>query len=67
MIQSDKFDSLNMNIKKITNITLIFIVKRLAEIFGFLVFFAGLILLVSLIYQLKLKKMNCYMIQHIDM
>ena len=49
MIQSDKFDSLNMNIKKITNITLIFIVKRLAEIFGFLVFFAGLILLVSLI------------------
>tara|TARA_B100000989_G_scaffold81908_1_gene58538 strand:- start:920 stop:3040 length:2121 start_codon:yes stop_codon:yes gene_type:complete len=49
MIQSDKFDSLNMNIKSITNVALIFIVKRLAEIFGFLVSFAGLILLISLI------------------
>ena len=49
MIQSDKFDSLNMDIKKITSKTLIFIAKRLAEIFGFLILLAGFILLISLI------------------
>jgi len=49
MIQSDKFDSLNMNIKKIVNITLLFIAKRLTEIFGFLILSAGFFLLVSLI------------------
>ncbi len=49
MIQSDIFDSLNMNIKKITNITLTFLTKRLAEIFGFLIFLAGFFLLISLI------------------
>ena len=49
MIQSDKFDSINMNIKKIANTTLVFIAKRLAEIFGFLVFSAGIILFISLI------------------
>ncbi len=49
MIQSDKFDSLNMNIKKIVDITLLFIAKRLTEIFGFLILSAGIILFVSLI------------------
>ena len=49
MIQSDIFDSLNMNINKITNITLTFLGKRIAEIFGFLIFLAGFILLISLI------------------
>ncbi len=38
-----------MNIKKIVNITLLFIAKRLTEIFGFLVFSLGIILLISLI------------------
>ena len=37
MIQSDKFDSLNMNIKKVTNIVLQFIINRLIEIFGIIV------------------------------
>ncbi len=49
MIQSDKFDSLYMNIKKIVNITLLFIVKRLAEIFGFLTLSAGILLFISLV------------------
>ena len=49
MIQSDKFDSLDMNIKKITNKTLVFIIKRLSEIFGVLISLAGLILFISLI------------------
>ncbi len=49
MIQSDKFDSLKMNIKKIVNITLLFIAKRLTEIFGFLILSAGIFLFVSLV------------------
>ena len=49
MIQSDIFDSINMNIKKITNSILLFVGKRLAEIFGVLVLFSGILLLVSLI------------------
>ena len=49
MIQSDIFDSLDMNIKKIINITLTFLVKRIAEIFGFLIFSTGIIILISLI------------------
>jgi len=49
MIQSDKFDSMDINIKKITNITLVFIIKRLSEIFGILISLAGLILFISLI------------------
>ena len=32
MIQSDKFDSLEMNIKKIANIAFEFTIKRLIEI-----------------------------------
>ena len=38
-----------MNIKKIVNITLLFIAKRLTEIFGFLILSAGIFLFVSLI------------------
>jgi len=49
MIQSDIFDSLDMDIKKITNTTLTFLAKRLAEIFGFFIFLSGFILLISLI------------------
>ena len=49
MIQSDKFDSLIMSIKKITLQTSLFVVKRLAEIFGFLILLAGFLLLISLI------------------
>jgi len=49
MIQSDKFDSSNMNIKKITLETWLFVVKRLAEIFGVLILLAGFLLLIALI------------------
>ncbi|WP_440924313.1 DNA translocase FtsK [Candidatus Pelagibacter sp.] len=49
MIQSDIFDSINMKIKKITNTILLFIAKRLTEIFGFLVLLSGILLFVSLI------------------
>ena len=49
MIQSDKFDSLNMNIKKIVNITLLFIAKRLTEIFGFIILSSGIFLFISLL------------------
>ena len=49
MIQSDIFDSINMNIKKITNSILLFIAKRLTEIFGVLILISGILLLLSLI------------------
>ena len=49
MIQSDKFDSSNMDIKKITNRALIFIIKKLVEIFGLLISFIGILLLISLL------------------
>ena len=49
MIQSDKFDSPKMNIKKIVNITLVFLVKRLIEILGIIILSIGLFLLISLI------------------
>ena len=49
MIQSDIFDSINMNIKKITNLILLFIAKRLTEIFGILILISGILLLISLI------------------
>ena len=48
MIQSVKFDSLNMNIKKITLETSLFVAKRLTEIFGVLILIAGFFLLISL-------------------
>ena len=49
MIQSDKFDSSNMDIKKITNSILLFIVKRLIEIIGIIISIIGILLLISLI------------------
>ncbi len=49
MIQSDKFDSSNMNIKKITLETCHFIAKRLAETFGVLILLSGFLLLISLL------------------
>ena len=49
MIQSDKFDSSNMDIKKLANSILIFTIKRLIEIFGILIFCLGILLLISLI------------------
>ncbi len=49
MIQSDKFDLSNMDIKKIANLTFLFLINRLIEIFGILVSIVGIILLISLI------------------
>ena len=49
MIQSGKFDSSKMNIKKIANTALQFIIKRLIEIFGIVVIVVGLLLFVALI------------------
>ena len=47
MIQSGKFDSSKMDIKKLTNSILIFTIKRLIEILGFLIFCFGLLLFIS--------------------
>ena len=49
MIQSGKFDSSIMDIKKITNTLLIFIIKRLIEIVGILISFFGILIFISLI------------------
>jgi DNA segregation ATPase FtsK/SpoIIIE, S-DNA-T family len=49
MIQSGKFDSSNMDIKKLANSVLIFTVKRLIEIAGIVVSILGILLLISLI------------------
>ena len=49
MIQSDKFDSSNMDIKKLGNSVLIFIIKRVIEISGGIVSVVGLLLLLSLL------------------
>ena len=49
MIQSDKFDSFSMDIKKITNSTLTFLFKRLLEISGIIVLLMGILLLTALI------------------
>ena len=49
MIQSDKFDSSNMNIKNIANLTFIFILRRLIEILGLVVLILGFLLLISLL------------------
>ena len=48
MIQSVKFDSSIMDIKKIANNTLQFILKKLVEIFGLSISFIGILLLISL-------------------
>ena len=49
MIQSDIFDSFNMDIKKVANSTLIFIAKRLIEIFGIFLSCLGFFLFLALI------------------
>jgi DNA segregation ATPase FtsK/SpoIIIE, S-DNA-T family len=49
MIQSGKFDSSKMNIKKIASIALQFTIKRLIEILGLIVLIIGLLLFVALI------------------
>ena len=49
MIQSGKFDSSNMDIKKIANSSLIFITNRLIEIIGIIISILGILLLVALI------------------
>ena len=48
MIQSDKFDSSIMNIRKIANTALQFAINRLIEIFGILILFIGILLFVAL-------------------
>ena len=49
MIQSGKFDSSKMDIKKLVNSILIFILRRLIEISGILISILGILLLISLI------------------
>tara|TARA_B100001093_G_scaffold419452_1_gene411020 strand:+ start:1764 stop:3887 length:2124 start_codon:yes stop_codon:yes gene_type:complete len=49
MIQSGKFDSSNMDIKKLANSTLIFITNRLIEIIGIIISILGILLLLALI------------------
>ncbi len=49
MIQSGKFDSSKMDIKKLINSILIFILRRLIEISGILISILGILLLISLI------------------
>ena len=58
MIQSDKFDSVNMDIKKITNTAFVFFVKRLSEIFGVIISISGLLLFISLISYSPVDKQN---------
>jgi DNA segregation ATPase FtsK/SpoIIIE, S-DNA-T family len=48
MIQSGKFDSSKMNIRKIANTALQFTINRLIEILGIFVLLIGLLLLISL-------------------
>ena len=49
MIQSGKFDSSNLDIKKIANSVTIFIVKRLIEIYGIFISIFGVLLLLSFV------------------
>jgi len=49
MIQSGKFDSSDMDIKKLANLVLIFTVKRLIEITGIFITLLGILLFLSLI------------------
>ena len=42
MIQSDKFDSSNMDIKKLSNTALMFVIKRLIEILGICISLFGI-------------------------
>ena len=49
MIQSGKFDSSDMDIKKLSNTALTFIANRLIEIFGISVFLIGVLIFIALI------------------
>ena len=49
MIQSDKFDSSFMDIKKFINTALLFIINRLIEFFGIFISFLGLLLFLALV------------------
>ena len=49
MIQSVKFDSSKMDIKKLSNIALSFIIRRLIEIFGIFISLFGILLFIALI------------------
>ncbi len=49
MIQSGKFDSSKMDIKKLANSVFIFTVNRLIEIFGIIISVVGILLFISLI------------------
>ena len=49
MIQSGIFDSSNMNIKKISNSVISFVIKRIIEISGIITSFLGILLMISLI------------------
>jgi len=49
MIQSDKFDSSNMDIKKLSNTALIFVIKRLIEILGICISLFGILVFIALI------------------
>ena len=49
MIQSGIFDSLTMDIKKIANSFLIFVIRRIIEIFGIILAILGILLFISLI------------------
>ena len=49
MIQSGKFDSSNMDIKKLSNIALTFITNRLIEIFGICVLLIGVLIFIALL------------------
>ena len=49
MIQSDKFDSSNMDIKRLSNTALSFTIKRLIEIFGILTSIIGVLIFIALI------------------
>ena len=53
MIQSGKFDSSNMDIKKLANSVLIFVIRRLIEISGIFVLCLGVLLLIALISYIK--------------
>ncbi len=48
MIQSGKFDSSKMNIKKLGNSVLIFTIRRLIEIIGIFIFCFGILLFIAL-------------------
>ncbi len=48
MIQSDIFDSVKMNIKKISNNILVFTTRRLIEIFGIILIITGILLFIAL-------------------